>query len=207
MGRKHAWLSPSGKLSQRRQFLDRWWPETPILWIGVFALLYIAVYPTIYLFSDFLDIVPDRISLIYLPAFVRVIAVMVAGLAGLVGVMLGSLFIALVVVGDTVLHAAWIAVASSLGMLMAYWLLLSALNKNQLPITLPIILVLAIMGSALTPLLHGVVWGGLGGYEDISVDQIAWMMVGDLLGVLLGFWIMQLSMKFLNAIGFLKKQN
>jgi hypothetical protein len=31
--------------------------------------------------------------------------------------------------------------------------------------------------------------------------------VGDLLGVLLGFWIMQLSMKFLNAIGFLKKQN
>jgi len=207
MGRKYAWLSPLGIRSQRRKFTDRWWPQTPILWIGVFALLYVSVYPTTFLFSDFLDIVPDRISLVYLPAFVRVIAVLVAGLAGLIGVMLGSFFLAMIVVGDTFLHAAWISIASSAGLLIAYWLLLSALNKDQLPITLPVILVLAIMGCALTPLLHGLVWNSLGGFEDITVEHIGWMMLGDLTGVFIGFWVMQMSRHFLNAIGILKKQS
>ncbi|MFZ9102538.1 MAG: hypothetical protein ACO20B_01595, partial [Burkholderiaceae bacterium] len=86
-------------------------------------MLFVLLWQINTLVSPFFDVVPDRVSLVFLPAFARVVAVVVAGGAGVFGIFLGSLFIGLAVVGDTMTVALTNALSSALAPVLAYWLL------------------------------------------------------------------------------------
>ena len=204
MGRESSELkqrSPSAFLGRVRKALETWWPETPILWIGVFAALYLLTYLVSILPTQVWEVVPDRISLLYLPSFIRVVAVLVAGFAGLIGVFIGSMLVAIFFVGDSVFHAAWIALASSAGAFAACWLMRQALATDSLPFTLPVLLVMSVMFSAFNALFHAFSWSFIGGYEDVTIHHVALMIVGDFFGVIAGFLLTRIGLRLLRVTG------
>ena len=53
-------------------------PERPLGWALGFSVLFVLLWQINTLVSPFFDVVPDRVSLVFLPAFARVVAVVVA---------------------------------------------------------------------------------------------------------------------------------
>ncbi|MFZ9176291.1 MAG: hypothetical protein ACO22J_00925, partial [Burkholderiaceae bacterium] len=98
-------------------------PERPLGWALGFALLFVVLWQVNSLVSPVFDVVPDRVSLVFLPAFARVVAVVVAGGAGVFGILLGSLFVGLVLVGDPFHLALMNALSSALAPVLGYWAL------------------------------------------------------------------------------------
>jgi hypothetical protein len=210
MGREPAELKPSFPrkfLGRFKKAFETWWPESPILWIGVFAALYVVTYWATILPTQIWEVVPDRISLLYLPSFIRVVAVLVAGFAGLIGVFIGSLLAAMIFVGDSLLDATWIALASSAGAFAACWLMRQALVTDSLPFTLPVLLVMSVMYSAFNAVLHGLIWSFIGGYESVTLDHVAMMMIGDFFGVIAGFVVTRIGLRLLKLTGLLPRSS
>lgn len=135
--------------------------------------------------------VQDRISLLFLPAFVRVAAVVVAKLAGLLGLFLGSLVIGLLY-GDSLWIALGNSFASAAGIFCAYWVLCTAMRTESLPMTLPILVVLTALYSPINAMLHAFAWQWLGLSSGITALEISLMMAGDILGVIAMFFLIQL---------------
>lgn len=175
------------------------WPQQPVLWLSVFGLLFVLAFMAndglLALLSSSFQSIPDRIALVFLPAFIRVAAVLVAGLAGLIGISLGSFVISFFYIGDDLGYSALIALTSASGVFIAYWLMLKALQSEQIPFTLINLIVLAVLYSALNALIHGMIWGLIDFEEVIHLQDLAFMMLGDLVGVVLGFYITRLLIR------------
>ena len=150
---------------------------------------------TLAMLSSSFQSIPDRIALIFLPAFIRVAAVLVAGLAGLIGISLGSFVISYFYVGDDLGYSFLISVTSASGIFIAYWLMLKVLASEKIPFTLVNLVVLTVLYSALNAIIHGMIWGLIDFEEVIRLQDIAYMMVGDLVGVVLGFYITRLLIR------------
>jgi hypothetical protein len=167
--------------------LDHWLPAHPLRWAAGFAALYAAFFMINVLLSPLLDILSDRIALIFFPAFIRVMALVVAGLAGALGIVLGSLIIQLFYVGADLWASLPVSLASGIGAWAAYAVMRFAFDTKQLPITLPVLLALSGLYSAFNAMIHGLVWhvGGVG--AEITAEQLSLMMLGDFLGVVVMF--------------------
>jgi hypothetical protein len=181
-------------------FAESWWPTNPIFWMALFCGLYVLVYALDGLAKPFFDVVDGRISLMFLPAFIRVAAVLVAGMAGLLGVFAGSLFVGLFVVGDPPLLAAASSLASAGGIGLAYWLTRYALRATVLPFTLSTLLTLTAFYSTFNAIVHGLVWGLVIPERLITVPQLAQMIVGDFFGVVFGFVIVRIIIRSFNLM-------
>lgn len=164
-----------------------WLPDHPIRWAAAFAAAYVALFMVNVLLSDLLDILPNRISLVFFPAFVRVVAMVVAGLAGAAGIVIGSLAIHVFYVGEGLLESLPVALASGFGALAAYAVMRIAMDGKKLPITLPVLLALTSLYSAFNAMIHGLIWHVAGLGDGITAAELSLMMLGDLLGVLLMF--------------------
>ncbi len=179
--------------------LKHLWPQQPLLWLFVFGLLFVLVFLAndglLAMLSSSFQSIPDRIALIFLPAFIRVAAVLVAGLAGLIGISLGSFVISYFYVGDDLGYSFLISVTSASGIFMAYWLMLKVLSSEKIPFTLVNLVVLTVLYSALNAIIHGMIWGLIDFEEVIRLQDIAYMMLGDLVGVVLGFYITRLLIR------------
>jgi hypothetical protein len=169
-------------------------PSPPRAWawgLG-FGLLFLATFWLNDQFADWFSVVQNRISAVFLPAFVKVVAVMVAGGAGALGIFIGSLASGLFITHDTLSLALWHAALSTTGVLVAVYLMRWGLRLDVLPMTLPMLLAVAVLSSVTNAVLHGLFWSQWDAYVR-SVDEIALMIFGDLTGVAVGFLLLRAS--------------
>ena len=169
-------------------------PERPLSWALGFAALFVLLWQINTLVSPLFDVVPDRVSLVFLPAFARVLAVVVAGGAGVFGIFLGSLFVGLAVVGDPVTMALSNALSSALAPVLAYWLLRRLGTFDFVRgdgLTWSSFMALTVLCGLMNALVHGAVWSGQQAMSQSLVNLVS-MTIGDLVGVVLGLSIVKL---------------
>ena len=169
-------------------------PERPLGWALGFAALFVLLWQINTLVSPLFEVVPDRVSLVFLPAFARVLAVVVAGGAGVFGIFLGSLFVGLAVVGDPMTMALSNALSSALAPVLAYWLLRRLGTSDYVRgdgLTWSSFMALTLLCGFMNALVHGAVWSGQQAMSQ-SLGNLVSMTIGDLVGVVLGLSIVKL---------------
>jgi hypothetical protein len=137
-------------------------------------------------------VVHNRISAVFLPAFVRVVAVMVAGGAGALGILIGSLASGLFITHDPIGLALWHAALSTTGVVVAVHLMRWGLRLDVLPMNLPTLLAVAVLSTVTNALMHGLFWSQWDEHVR-AIGEIALMILGDLAGVALGFLLLRAS--------------
>jgi hypothetical protein len=137
--------------------------------------------------------------LIFLPALVRVASVVVAGLAGIIGIFLGSIFVSLVVVGDPPVFSLISALASALGIFLAYLVVLWAARSSRLSFSLPVLLMLTVVYAVFNAVAHGLTWLMPEVPEAFTFYELFLMSMGDLFGVLIGFFILRSFLRLFRA--------
>ena len=157
-------------------------------WIAGYALAFFLAYWANVGIRGFFEVIPDFVYLIYLPAFIRVVAVATAGVAGAIGVGLGHLLTQLVF-KDLSLS---VMLLSTLTAAMAPLLALLVVRKwrpgievNAYPKTLAVFAFLACLFNVT---LRALIWHWAG--EDTpspSVQTMAYLLMGNLGGVLVGY--------------------
>lgn len=184
-----------------------WWPSSHGAgWVAVFGLLFAVFYIANEAVMDWLhvSVVSGRLDVVFLPAFIRVTAVVVAGAAGLLGLFIGALLTAVFYVQDPPLQAFLEAAASTLGVWAAYWVTALAIKPQakgfQLPLSLPVLLVMTVLYCIFNALIHALAWSVIGILGKLGIVQLAQMMLGDLLGVIIMFLIMRWTLRIIRVM-------
>lgn len=164
------------------------------------AVLYFSAYWFTQYITEISQVIPDRISLVYIPAFVRVVSILVAGLAGLLGIFLGTMAVSLLILGDPLSLASANALASAAGIGVSYWLLLKALGQPSLPLNLPVLVLLTVLYSTFNAMTHGLVWDVIGMSDGLTLTDLSLMMLGDLTGVVLMYFVVRLVIRFFRRL-------
>jgi hypothetical protein len=174
-----------------------WRSDSPQMlgWSIGFAMAFMLAHWLTMLLSPFFDVVTGKISLLYLPAFIRVVSIVVAGTAGVVGIAAGSALMGVLHHGDSVSFALSEALAAAVAILLAHWLLCQAMRTRQLPITLWSLIALTAIYCTLNAVIHGTIWGLLDPVFEISPWKLALMMLGDLLGVIVMFGLLRVFVR------------
>ncbi|MFM7008485.1 MAG: hypothetical protein ACKO0Z_04020 [Betaproteobacteria bacterium] len=168
-----------------------------LLWTGLFYL-------NEWLFSAVS--VSSVINWIFLPAAIRMLAVMVLGWVGVVGLFIGALLTT-----DIGTHSGWhnaivIASLSALGPFVAVrsctqWLGLGQDLSDLRPAQL---LIFSVAGAVCNVVPHNVYFFFSGHTPDIFSGMVP-MLVGDLLGTLLILYVASLALKLLTARVFISR--
>jgi hypothetical protein len=169
-------------------------PERPLGWVLGFALLFVLLWQANTFLSPFFEVVPDRVSLVFLPAFARVVAIVVAGGAGVAGIFLGSFVVGFVLVGDPMSVAMSHALSSALAPVLAYWLLRRMGTSDFVRgngLTWSSFMVLTVLCGLMNALVHGAVWSGQTSMTQSLLSLVA-MVIGDLVGVVMGLTLVRL---------------
>ena len=173
--------------SRPKSPLEDWIPTRPVPGAVGFAARYIAPWLVRRLIGAALSVIPGRIDIVFLPAFARVAAVLIAGLAGLAGIVVGSFVVSLMLFQESASTAFWFSCASATGVFLSYWIVRAAVGTKTLAFTLPMLMVLSVLYCAFNAVIHGLTWDLLDIREHVSTTDLALMMMGDLLGVLVMF--------------------
>lgn len=177
------------------------WPaKAPWAWAIGFALFFVALYELHRALEPMVAVVDARVSLIFLPAFARVAAVLVAGFAGALGIFVGALFLG-ISNGDSL----WIALAhaaiSALSPCFAVLVLQLAVRRSARLFDRWTLLIVAGFTSIFSALLHGAFWAE---FEPtallVGTHTVSLMMLGDLLGILFGFLLLRLGLALVKTI-------
>ena len=182
-------------------FLGLGWPEkAPWAWSLGFAVLYVVLYELHRIMEPLVGVVDARVSFIFLPAFVRVVAVLVAGFAGAFGIFVGALFLG-VGNGDSLWVATAHAAISALSPCLAVLLLQFAIRRSAGLFDLWTLLLVAGFTSLLSALLHGAFWAEFEPTAlSVGAHTVSLMMFGDLLGIFLGFLLLRLGVALVRVI-------
>ena len=131
--------------------------------------------------------VSDHISFLYLPSFLRLMNVLVLGLVwGTLGTALGGILLMYFWVNDSFLMALCNTVVSASGAALAV-LAMRILQQRHLSLTkLSDLLQLALLYALLNALLHHLLWTTFDPAQIVSPNQVAYMVIGDLNGAILG---------------------
>lgn len=177
-------------------FLPKWPSSHGSLWVAGCAGAYALIWWLNSLAPSFLEVVENRVSLIHLPAFVRVAAVMIGGLAGWLGIWLSTILLSVLWIGDSPWVAVLNASATTLSVGLAAILVAGLTGKRSgclNSINLKSMLLTAIFAAIFNAAFHSVVWGA----QDIPLTHAQfWMMVaGDLGGVALGYLLLRWSVR------------
>lgn len=170
---------------------SRWglgWPSRGILRAFAFAALYVLVFQINRLFDPVFSVIDEKISMVFLPAFVRVAAILVAGAAGALGLFLGALSLGLIQDLPTLANTTQ-AFFTALAPCLALFILRFALAERPLAITLELFLLLAMFASIFNSLLHHVFWDIYPLAQPVTMTTFWQMLEGDLAGALLGLGI------------------
>ena len=177
------------------------WPERlPWAWSLGFAILFVLLYELHRLIEPLVAVVDARVSLIFLPAFVRVVAVLVAGFAGAFGIFVGALYLG-VSNGDSLWVATAQAAISALSPCLAVLLLQFAIRRSVGLFDLWTLLLVAGFTSLFSAVLHGAFWALFEPTTlSVGTHTVSLMMLGDLLGIFLGFLLLRLGVMLVKAI-------
>jgi len=171
-----------------------------ILLIFALAVLYPATHILNGWLFDFATI-NDNVSLIYLPAFLRLFNLLILGpFAGTLTTFLGGLLFSTQNNDPMSLQLINIT-CSSIGPLIAligfrlYW-------KRQIELTsLQDLSTLTLLSCLSNSLIHHVTWVLIGKSEVFEVKQAFWMFLGDLNGALLCAYVMKAILDYLEKKG------
>ena len=172
----------------------------------ILLILAIAVlYPATHILNGWLfdfAIINEHISLIYMPAFLRLFNLLILGpLFGTLATILGGLL--LTTQFNEHLGIQFLNVAcSSAGPLMAligfkiYW-------KRQVQLTsLQDLAALTLIYCAFNSVIHHVTWVLIGQSQSFALTEVFWMFLGDLNGALLGAYLMKAILDYREKKGF-----
>ena len=172
------------------------WPSQGLFWALGFAVLYTLVFQLNRLLDPIFSVIDERVSMVFLPAFIRVAAILVAGASGALGLFLGALalgFMQDLAVLQNLSQAFFTAIAPCLAVL----LLRFAMAGRPLAITLSLFLLVALLASMFNAVLHHVFWDFYSLTEPVTLITFWQMLAGDLAGALLGFGFFALVVRAL----------
>jgi hypothetical protein len=143
----------------------------------------------------------DHISLIYMPAFLRLFNLLILGpLFGTLSTILGGLLL-MTQFNEPLCIEFLNVVCSSAGPLMAlmgfkmYW-------KRQVQLTsLQDLAALTLIYCVSNSVIHHVAWVLIGQSQAFELTEVFWMFLGDLNGALLGAYLMKAMLDYLEKKG------
>jgi hypothetical protein len=164
-------------------------------WILGYALAFVAAYWLNVGIRDFFQVIPDFIYLMYLPAFVRVVAVATAGLAGALGVGLGHL-ITQWVFKDQAMSVTLLSVGMSMLAAIVALLIVRKMHPNTEINACPqCLLALALLICLLNVGSRALVWQLTGDATPApSLASLAYLLMGNLGGVLVGYLVLRFAL-------------
>jgi hypothetical protein len=161
-----------------------------ILLIIVFAL----VFPLVHILNGwifrFAEITP-HIGLIYLPAFLRLAHVLILGrVSGTLATLLGSLLL-MWYSGDNFATALLNGLCSAGGPLVALCLFRWHVGRDVELTSLKDLTLLTLIYAIANAVLHHTAWSIVDPSQLQAPVQVVWMIAGDILGTLLGAYILR----------------
>ena len=161
-------------------------------WIAGYALAFFLTYWVNVGIRGFFEVIPDFVYLIYLPAFVRVVAVATAGLAGVLGVALGHLLTQLVFKDLTTSVMLLTTMSGALAPLLALLVVRkwrANIEINTCPKTLA---VFALLTCVLNILFRAMVWQWTGeATPSPRLQTMSYLLMGNIGGVLVGYLLLR----------------
>jgi hypothetical protein len=133
----------------------------------------------------------NHISFLYLPSFLRLLNVLVLGMLwGTLGTAVGGAFL-FFWMNDSLLLSVLNTTVSAGCAALAVWCM-QIFQHRKLSLTrLSDLLLLAILNALLNALLHHLVWIHLDPSQLVSPNQVAYMMIGDINGAILGALVLR----------------
>ncbi len=161
---------------------------------ALLIILFAILFPVIHLANgwifQFAEITP-HIGLIYLPAFLRLANVLILGrLNGTLATLLGGLLL-MEYLGDITGLALLNNLCSAGGPLAAIALFRLHYRRDVELTSLKDLAWLTLLYALANAALHHVVWSVVAPAKLVASVQVLWMILGDVLGTLMGAYIMK----------------
>ena len=154
---------------------------TAFAWVGLFEL-------NAYLFEGL--VVNENVSWVFLPAVVRVLAVLLAGSAGVVGLFIGALFTNLPIDSVNLIDATVLTSLTALNPLLAVWLVIRFFGiKSDLSGLRWWHLVAFAAAGAVSNVLATQLYLAHSSRQEASIGSWWPMLVGDLVGTFLMLYV------------------
>jgi hypothetical protein len=161
-----------------------------LLLIPIFALLFALLHVVTDNFLDFAEITP-HVSLIYLPAFLRLLHVLLLGkFRGTLATVLGGIFLMQGLDGINLVGFMNVA-CSALGPLLALWLFERIHGRPVSLTSLKDLCLVTVVYCAANAGFHHLVWTIFDPRQLASPEMVVWMMLGDLNGALIGAYALK----------------
>jgi hypothetical protein len=173
-----------------------------LLLILALAVLFPAVHILNGWLFDFATIT-SHISLVYLPAFLRLFNLLVLGLVfGSIATFLGGLLLILQFNNESLTLLLLYIACSCTGPLVSLWLFKLKFKRSLRLRSLKDLSMLVVTYSFLNAALHSLVWMFIDNDQAFSALGALWMFIGDFNGALLGAYLMKALVDLVEKRGF-----
>ena len=166
-------------------------PEARLSHLSIFLMVMFSgtLFFTVHILNSWLlhaIEISDHISLVYLPAFLRLMNVLVLGMLwGTLGTAVGGALL-FFWMQDSLLMSIFNTIVSAGGAALSVWLM-QILQGRPLSLSrLPDLLKLSFFYALLNALLHHLLWSFLDPTQLVAPNQLFYMVVGDINGALVG---------------------
>ena len=165
-----------------------------LMWVGLFLL-------NSWLFKQFAF--SEQVSWIFLPAALRMLAVLVLGWVGVAGIFLGSAITGVFVMGkiegsQILIGSALSALSPTLALLLCAYAF--GMRANLVGLSASKLLILSVVAASFTAVLHNIHFA-LSGQVDAVGDSLLAMFIGDLVGTLVVLYLAKLILMALPLSG------
>lgn len=164
------------------------------------ALIWVFLFEVNDFLFGFLEL-NENVNLVFLPAAIRILAVLVAGYAGATGLFVGALVTNAHIIDTNLLHAVAMSALSAIGPVIAVWLSLMCLgvSKDLRNVKWWHLFVLAAVGALCNVIptqIH--LWSN----ADVHLDlrNVGAMLIGDLVGTGAVLWVASFVAKLVAKI-------
>jgi len=165
--------------------------------IGSFSALYLVVHLANSWVFQSIEIT-SHVSMVYLPAFLRLFNVLVLGaVKGSFTTLLGGVLV-MKYLNEPTAFGLLNTVCSMFGPLLALLLFRMRFQRPVDLSSLRDLVLLAIACSVINPLLHHAAWFVFDPAHPVSAAQLFQMVVGDFMGCLIGVGLMKFAVELLN---------
>jgi hypothetical protein len=169
------------------------------------GVLYCATHMLNSWLFEYLEFSP-HISFLYLPSFLRLANVLLLGMVwGTLGTAVGGILLLFTVVWNESWLLAFTHIGVSAGSAALAVVVMQILEKRKIsPSRLSDLLKLAVLNALLNSLAHHVVWSVLDPTLLVDVNQLPYMLVGDINGAVLGALILRWLARNTSLVAFAK---
>ena len=171
------------------------------LFILILAVLFTALHTLNAWLFEFANLTA-HVSLIYLPAFLRMFNILVMGpLYGTLATLIGGVILLFWFNEPLVLGLMNIA-ASCAGPLIAMMGFRFFFKRRIQLTSLKDLAIATVVYAICNSLLHHAIWSMFGSEHLMETNSTLWMLIGDLNGALLGAYLFKASLDYLEKKGF-----